>query len=112
MNGGNGLIGNVVFLALLIGVFYFLLIRPQKRRVAQHRSLIDSVGVGDEIVTIGGMYGTVRAIGDEQVELEVTPGTTIRFTKAAIARRVNEDLDDVPADGDDTTTDTVGRTTE
>ena len=112
MDGGNGLIGNVVFLALLVGVFYFLLIRPQKRRVAQHRSLIDSVDVGDEIVTIGGMYGTVRAIGDEQVELEVTPGTTIRFTKAAIARRVTEDLDENTPDADDTTTDTVGRTTE
>lgn len=94
MDGSSGLVGNVVFLALLIGVFYFLLIRPQKRRVDQHRKLIESVGVGDEIVTIGGMLGTVRSIGDEHMELEVTPGTTIRFTKAAIARRVTEDLDD------------------
>ena len=112
MDGGSGLIGNVVFLGLLVGVFYFLLIRPQKRRVAQHRSLIDSVGVGDEVVTIGGMYGTVRAIDDEQVELEVTPGTAIRFTKAAIARRVTEDLDEDTPDTENTTIDTVGRTTE
>lgn len=104
MNGGSGLIGNVVFLALLIGVFYFLLIRPQKRRVDQHRRLIDSVDVGDEIVTIGGMFGTVRSIGDEHMELEITPGTTVRFTKAAIARRVTEDLDSSEEAGDTGTT--------
>ena len=98
MNGGSGLVGNVIFLALLIGVFYFLLIRPQKRRVDQHRKLIESVGVGDEIVTIGGMFGTVRAMGDDHMELEVTPGTTIRFTKAAIARRVTEDLEEETGD--------------
>src|SRR5687768_15969718 len=111
MNGGNGILGNLVFLALLVGVFYFLLIRPQKRRVAQHRSLIDSVGVGDEIVTIGGMFGTVRSLGDDHIELEVTPGTTIRFTKAAIARRVNNDLHD--EDGSSSVvTDETGRTGE
>ena len=97
-SSGSGLLGNVVFLALLIGVFYFLLIRPQKRRVDQHRRLIESVSVGDEVITIGGMYGTVRALGDDHMELEITPGTRVRFTKAAIARRVHEDLDDETGD--------------
>ncbi len=46
-----------LFLGLLIGVFYFMLIRPQKKRAEQHRSLIESVGVGDEVVTIGGLHG-------------------------------------------------------
>ena len=82
---------NLVFLALLIGVFYFLLIRPQKKRVDQHRRLIESVNVGDEIITIGGLLGTVRAIDDENIQLEIAPETTVRFTKAAIARRVTED---------------------
>ncbi|MGH2694781.1 MAG: preprotein translocase subunit YajC [Actinomycetota bacterium] len=93
----SGLIGNVIFLALLVGVFYFLLIRPQKRRVDAHRKLIGSVGEGDEVVTIGGMYGTVTAIGEDEMELEVSTGTKIRFTKAAIARRVTEDLDEEEA---------------
>lgn len=100
-SGSSGLLGNVVFLALLIGVFYFLLIRPQKRRVDQHRRLIESVSVGDEVITIGGMFGTVRSLGEDHMELEVTPGTTVRFTKAAIARRVDDDLGEVDETTDD-----------
>jgi preprotein translocase subunit YajC len=85
--------GTLIFLGLMMAVFYFMLIRPQKRRVDEHRRLVDSVDVGDEIVTIGGMHGTVRAIGDDQIEVEVAPGTVIKFVKSAIARRVTEDLD-------------------
>ncbi len=83
----------LIFMGFLIAIFYFMLIRPQKRRVQQHRQLIESVGEGDEIITIGGVYGTVRSIGDEEMEVEVSPGTTVRFTKSAIARRVTEDLE-------------------
>jgi preprotein translocase subunit YajC len=83
-----------IFLGLLIAIFYFMLIRPQKRRVQAHQQLVDSIEVGDEVVTIGGAHGIVRAIGDEDVRLEVAPGTEIRFVKSAIARRVSEDLDE------------------
>ena len=83
---------SLIFLGLLIGLFYFMLIRPQKKRVNAHRALIESVDVGDEIVTIGGMFGRVSSMGDEEFELEVASGTRIRFVKSAIARRVVEDL--------------------
>ena len=96
----------IVFLALLIGVFYFLLIRPQKKRVEQHQQLIGSVDVGDEIVTIGGLYGTITAIGDDDFELEPSPGTRLRFVKSAIARRITEDL----AADEEETVDEVGET--
>jgi preprotein translocase subunit YajC len=86
--------GTLVFLGLMMAVFYFMLIRPQKKRVDQHRHLIDSVHPGDEIVTIGGIYGTVRSMGDDEFELEVAPGTVLRLVKSAIARRVTEDLTD------------------
>ena len=88
---------NLVFLGFLIAIFYFLLIRPQRKRQEAHRALIGSVGVGDEIVTIGGMYGTVRRLDEDEVELEVSPGTTIRMVRSAIARRVTEDVEE-PAD--------------
>jgi preprotein translocase subunit YajC len=93
-------IGQVIFLALLIAVFYFLLIRPQKKRVQQHQQLISSVDVGDEIVTIGGLFGRVTAMGDDDFEMEPSPGTRLRFVKSAIARRVSEDLsvNDEPVD--------------
>ncbi|HVF52640.1 MAG TPA: preprotein translocase subunit YajC [Actinomycetota bacterium] len=88
---GTGL-GNLIFLALLIGVFYVFLIRPQKRRVEEQRKLIGSIEPGDEIVTVGGLYGTVTSIGDEDMQIEIAPGTKVRYAKAAIARRVTESL--------------------
>src|SRR6266496_2725808 len=83
----------VTFLPLiLIGVvFYFLLIRPQQRRARAQRELTQSVDVGDEVVTIGGIFGTVRSMDDDSVMLEVATGTTMRFVRSAIARRLTTD---------------------
>ena len=106
MTGG---LESLVFIVFLFAIFYFLLIRPQKKRVEQHRKLIESVDSGDEVITIGGLYGTVRAIGDEEIELEVAPGTTLKFTKSAIARRLTEDLDESP-EPETTEETTVGKT--
>lgn len=105
---GQGL-GQVVFLVLLIAVFYFVLIRPQKRRAEQHQQLIGSVDVGDEVMTIGGLYGTITAIGDEDFEMEPSPGTRLRFVKSAIARRITEELADDLADEEETVDD-IGET--
>jgi preprotein translocase subunit YajC len=74
-------------------IFYFMLIRPQKRRAEQHRNLVGSLSVGDEIVTIGGLYGTVKRLRDDEIDLEVAPGTTLRVLKSAVARRVTEEAD-------------------
>jgi preprotein translocase subunit YajC len=86
---------SLIFLVLLVGIFYFMLIRPQKRRVDQHRTLIESLGLGDEIVTIGGIFGTIKNIHDEDIELEIASGTVIRIVKTAVARQVTEDVDEV-----------------
>ena len=82
------------FLALLMGAFYFLLIRPQKKRAQHHRDLISSVEIGDDIVTIGGLHGTVRGITDSDVELEIAPGVKVSFIKSAIARKVEAPEDE------------------
>jgi preprotein translocase subunit YajC len=87
---------------LLIGVvFYFLLIRPQQRRARAQREITQSTEVGDEVVTIGGLFGVVREIDDDSVLLEVAPGTELRYLRSAIARKLVEEspLDDVD-DGD------------
>jgi preprotein translocase subunit YajC len=77
----------------LVGVFYFLLIRPQQRRARAQRELVMSLEVGDEVVTIGGMFGTITAVDDESVTVEVAPGTSMRFVKSAIARKLVRDED-------------------
>lgn len=93
--------GNVTFLislGLMVAIFYFLLIRPQQRRARQQRELVNSLSVGDEVVTIGGMFGTIESMDDESVTLEVGSGTRIRFIKQAVARKfVQEGLEEQEA---------------
>jgi preprotein translocase subunit YajC len=84
------------------GVFYFLLIRPQQRRARQQRELIQAVDVGDEVITIGGMYGIVRTVDESEVTLEVSDGIEVRFLKSAIARRLTDEdrYDEEPEEED------------
>jgi preprotein translocase subunit YajC len=96
---------SLLFIVLMIAVFYFLLIRPQQRRARGQRSLIDSLDVGDEIVTIGGMHGTITELDDEGVTIEIAPDVEVRFVKSAIARKLVFD-DDTEDDGDDEGDDT------
>lgn len=88
-------VGNLIFIFVLFIVFYFFLIRPQKKRMEAQRSLIESVEEGDEIVTMGGIVGTVQSLEDDEMRLEVAPGTSIRILRSAVARKVvEEDLED------------------
>ena len=86
----SGSSGAAVLLPLLLMglIFYFLLIRPQRRQRQAHQRLVQSVDVGDEVVTIGGLYGTIRAVDDESVTLEVAPQIDLRFVRGAIARKL------------------------
>jgi preprotein translocase subunit YajC len=76
--------GPLIFLVAIIAVFWFLLIRPQRQRQAAHRTLITQLAPNDEVVTAGGMLGTVRSIADDHVLLEVAPGTEVRIAKEAV----------------------------
>lgn len=73
-------------LLLMVAVFYFLLLRPQQRRARQQRELIGSLAVGDEVITIGGLYGRITAIDDDSVTLDIGAGEA-RFVRQAIARK-------------------------
>ncbi|MBW3614242.1 MAG: preprotein translocase subunit YajC [Actinobacteria bacterium] len=75
-------------LAFLLVVMYFLLIRPQQQRVKAQRSLVSSLAVGDEIVTVGGLVGRIVALDDDTATVETTPGTVLRFRRAAISGRI------------------------
>ena len=85
------------------GVFYFLLIRPQQRRAKAQQALVSSVQVGDEVMTTGGIFGTISEIDDDEgtIELEIAPGTRIRMVRSGIARRLTEDEDDNEDESED-----------
>ena len=75
----------IIWIVVFFGIFYFLAIRPQRRQKQQHSEMISMLKKGDEVVTIGGMFGTVSAIGDDWVELEVAKRTRVRYLKRAIS---------------------------
>jgi preprotein translocase subunit YajC len=97
-NSGSGL-APLLLLVLMGGFFYFLMIRPQQRRTRAQRQLLDSIQVGDEVMTVGGMYGTVRAVEDDRVTLEVAPNVELTFAKSAIGRKLV--FDDEEYEGDE-----------
>ena len=74
-------------------MMYFLIARPQRQRAQRHKALVDSLEVGDEIVTIGGLFGTIEGLGDDYIELKVDSTTTLRFVKTAVARVVVDDTE-------------------
>ena len=82
--------GYVIILIAVFGLMWLLLIRPQRRRQLQQARMQDEVGVGDEVLTAGGIHGTVREIEDEIVHVEIAPGTTVRLDRRAVAAVAQE----------------------
>jgi len=77
----------IIFLLLIFGVFYFLLIRPQRRRQKQHDELMQELKRGDKVITSGGIYGVVESLSDDSIVLKVESGTTIRVARGSVAGR-------------------------
>lgn len=84
-------IAPLLFTAIAIGLlFFFMIVRPQKKNIAKHRDLVQSLSSGTEVITTGGIYGTIRAVDEDTVDLEISPGTTIKVAKRAVAmKKVN-----------------------
>ena len=82
-------------LILIVGVGYFLMIRPQQRKLRAQRELLNQLEVGDEVVTAGGIFGTIVDIDedDDVLTVELAPGTNVRMLRGGISRRVLEEDD-------------------
>jgi len=74
-----------VMMVVLIAVMYFLMIRPQMKRQKEHRAMLDKLGKGDEVITNGGIAGTVVGLGDAFITVEVASGVQLRVQKGAIS---------------------------
>ena len=69
---------------LMIGIMWFLMVRPQTKRAKEHKAMIEALAKGDEVVTGGGIAGRVAKVGDSFVAVEITSGVEIQVQKAAI----------------------------
>lgn len=80
-----GMIAQFAPLLLIFVIFYFLLIRPQSKRMKEHRALIDAVKKGDLVVTAGGVIGKVSKVDEAEVEVEIAAGTKVRVVKSTLS---------------------------
>jgi preprotein translocase subunit YajC len=85
------LVPGYIFILVLLALMWFLLIRPQRRRQVEAQRMIESLEVGKEIVTAGGLYGTVTALEGDEVRLEIADGIEVRIAKRAVAGVISED---------------------
>ena len=84
---------SLIFPLLLGGMMWLLLIRPQQQRVRRQQALLQSLEVGDEVITAGGMIGRIVGLDDEEARIELAPGTEVRFLRLAVNARVGDDDD-------------------
>lgn len=71
-------------LALILAVFYFLLIRPQQKRAREHKALIENLKKNDKVVTASGLHGRIMELGDDSVTLEIAPNVSVRYDREQI----------------------------
>jgi preprotein translocase subunit YajC len=93
-NGDNAAsgIGQLIFFALILGgIFYFLIIRPNRTRVKRHQELMSTLELGDEVQTVGGIFGMVQRLDDESAVIQVEDGGSLRILRRAIAAKITEE---------------------
>ncbi len=80
----------LIFLVLLFGVFYFLIIRPQRRRQQSHKELMSELRSGDRVITVGGIYGQIESLREDSVVLKLESGAMLRVARNSIAGKQGE----------------------
>lgn len=84
-SGSAAFFVQILPLLFIFIIFYFLMIRPQQRRMKQHQATIAAVKKGDNVVTAGGILGKVTKVTDEEVEVEIAQGTKVRIVKSTLS---------------------------
>lgn len=77
-------------LIVLVGVFWFMIMRPQQRRAKEHRMLLANVKQGDKVVAAGGILGTVRRVDDDSLHLQVADNVVIKVDKGSVTKKFTD----------------------
>ena len=86
-DGGTSLLVMVLFLVGIFVVFYFLMIRPQRKRQKEHDAMVQELKKGDRIITAGGIYGQIESADADSVVIRVESGTTMRIARQSVIGR-------------------------
>ena len=87
--GAAGAFAQFIPLILIFVIMYFLMIRPQQKRLKDHRAMVAALAKGDQVVTQGGLLGKVTSVRDDEVEVEIAQGVKVRVVRSTIAQVVN-----------------------
>ena len=79
-----GIIEALFPFVILFVVFYFLLIRPQSKKVKEHKAMVNAVGKGDEVITQGGLYGKVTVVDEEYLQVQLADNVEVKVQRGAI----------------------------
>lgn len=97
--------GFLLFLVLLLVVMYVLMIRPQRQRQRHQQAMLEQAAVGDDILTSGGIYGTITEVEGDDLVVELAEGVSVHMTRRGIAAVLppeeDEEEEDEPAENDD-----------
>ena len=78
------------FLVVIFAMFYFVMIRPQRKRQKEHQVMMEGLQKGAKVVTAGGIYGTIESLSEDTVVIKVEGGTTLRVARNSVAMRRDE----------------------
>ena len=88
----------LIFIAVMVGLMWLVVIRPQRRRTTEQLAMISTLSVGDEVVTAGGVYGLITAIDEDVLTVEIAPDITVRVARGAITGVMNSEQKDNDAE--------------
>ena len=88
--GGAAAITSFVPLIAIFGIMYFLLIRPQQKKLKTHKAMVAALRKGDQVITQGGIIGKVFKAGDTEVEVEIADGVRVRVVRSTITQVLNK----------------------
>jgi preprotein translocase subunit YajC len=80
----------LVFLVVIFAMFYFVMIRPQRKRQKEHEAMMQGLQKGDRVITAGGIFGTIESVGEDSLVIKVEGGTTLRVSRNSVALRRDE----------------------
>jgi preprotein translocase subunit YajC len=80
--------GMIVWLAILVAFIYFLMLRPNKKRMDEYKNMLGSLKVGNKIICAGGIYGVIKSISEKSLKVEIADGVVIEIPKSAVANIV------------------------
>jgi len=83
--GGGFDLTIIIFLVAIVAIFYFLMIRPQRKRQKEHQQLMEELKRGDRVITAGGIYGVIESLSEDSIVIKVESGTTMRVARSSVA---------------------------